>query len=127
MGYSTVVEGTQSEGYVVDLVPELAQELSWASLVSREVVEEEIDLILRAVREFWNQEPDQVMRSISLLSSRCTEMEVHLHRLEGKREWKQLRTMQVQKILLELDRQFKISSRMVEIRKQDMSVEGIGR
>ena len=114
------VEGTGTVGYIDELVPEIAQELAWGALVSREVVEEEIDLMLRTVRTFWELEPDQVMRMSSAMSARCTEMSIHLHRLEGRREWKQIRTMQVERLLNELDRQFKLSSRLVEIRRQDI-------
>lgn len=115
-------EGTDDSGFVDDLVPEIAQDLSWGALVDRQTVESEIDLMLRTVRSFWEMEPDQVMRMSSAMSARCTEMAVHLHRLEGKREWKQIRTMQVERLISELDRQFKISSRLVEIRRQDLEV-----
>jgi hypothetical protein len=54
------------------------------------------------------------------MTARCTEMCVHLHRLEGKREWRQIRTQQVERLLAELDRQFRIASREVEIRRQDL-------
>lgn len=115
-----VVDGTSEAGFVDQLVPEIAQDLSWGALVSREKVEEEIDLMLRTIRSFWELEPDQVMRMSSAMSARCTELAVHLHRLEGRREWKQVRTMQVDRLLTELDRQFKLSSRLVEIRRQDI-------
>lgn len=116
------VEGTQEVGFVSDLTPELAQELAWGALVSRQAVEDEIDTCLRAIRGFWEMEPDQVMRMCSALSSRSTELAVHLHRLESKREWRQVRTMQVDKMLQELDRQFKIASRLLEVRRQDIEV-----
>lgn len=119
-----VVEETKAgaalEGYVTDLVPEIAAELAWGALGSREAVEEEIDLMLATVRGFWEMEPDAVMRMSSAMSARCTEMAIHLHRLEGRREWKQIRTMQVEKLIAELDRQFKLASRLVEIRRQDL-------
>lgn len=102
------------------MVPEIAAELSWAALVSREVVEAEIDLMLRTLRGFWEMEPDQVFRMSSAMSARCTELAIHLHRLEGKREWRQVRTQQVEKILAELDRQFRLSSRGLEMRRQDL-------
>ena len=47
---------------------------------------------------------------------------MHLHRLEGRREWRQIRTMQVDRVLTELDRQFKIASREVEVRRQDIEL-----
>lgn len=115
-----VTEGTSTAGFVDDLVPEVAAELAWGVLVSRQQVEDEIDLMLRAVRGFWDMEPDQVMRMCAAMSARCTELCVHLHRLEGRREWKQIRTLQVERLLNELDRQFKIASRMLEVRRQDL-------
>lgn len=113
-------EGTTEAGYIDDLVPEVVEEMAWGALVSREHVEAEIDMMLRAVRGFWDMEPDQVMRMTSAMSARCTELGVHLHRLEGKREWKQIRTMQTERLLTELDRQFKVASRMLEVRRQDI-------
>lgn len=118
-------QGTEEGGYVGDLVPEVVEQLSWGALGSKEAVEAEIDLILRALRGAWEMEPDQVMRMVAATSARCTELCVHLHRLEGRREWRQVRTMQVLRVLDELDRQFKIASRLIEIRRQDMLVEGI--
>jgi hypothetical protein len=114
------VEGTQEAGYVDDLVPEVAQELAWGALVSRQHVEDEVDAMLRAVRGFWDMEPDQVFHMISALSARCSELATHLHRLEGKREWRQVKTQQVERLLAELDRQFKTHSRIVELRRQDL-------
>ena len=116
------VEGTQEAGYVDDLVPEVVQELSEGVLIDRAAVEGEIDLCLRTVRTFWEMEPDQVMRMIGAISARCTELAVHLHRVEGKREWKQIRTLQVNALLAELDRQWKIHSRLVELRRQDLEL-----
>jgi cytosine/adenosine deaminase-related metal-dependent hydrolase len=116
------VTGTQDAGFVDDLIPDTAQQLSWGALESREAVEDEIDLMLTAIRRFWSQEPDQRMRAITAMSARCTEMCIHLHRLEGRREWRQIRTQQVERLLAELDRQFKIASREVELRRQDLEV-----
>lgn len=116
------VSGTEEAGFVEDLVPEIAQRLARGSLVSREAVEAEIDTMLSAVRDFWQMEPDQRMRMSTAMSARCTEMCIHLHRLEGVRQWRQIRTMQVEKVLAELDRQFKIASREIEVRRQDLEL-----
>lgn len=116
------VEGTQAAGFVDDLVPDVAQELAWGVLVSKEAVEGEIDLMLRTVRGFWEMEPDQVARLIQAMSARCTELCVHLHRLEGRREWRQVRTQQVERLLAELDRQWKLASRLIEVRRQDLEL-----
>lgn len=114
-------EGVEDAGgYIDDLVPEVVADLAEGTLISRQHVEDEIDLMFRAVREFWTFQPDQVMRACSAFSARCSELYVHLHRIEGRREWKQIRTMQVDTLLKELDRQFKIHSRIVELRRQDL-------
>lgn len=112
--------GSAEEGFISDLVPEVAEQLSWGALVSRQHVEDEIDMMLRALRGFWDMEPDQVMQMASAMTARCTELAIHLHRLEGKREWRQIRTQQVERLIAELDRQFKIASRLVEVRRQDL-------
>ena len=112
--------GGAEEGFVSDLVPEVAEQFAWGALVSRQHVEDEIDLMLRALRGFWDMQPDQVMQMASAMSARCTELAIHLHRLEGKREWRQIRTQQVERLLSELDRQFRVASRLIEVRRQDL-------
>lgn len=122
-----VVEGSPSAGYIDGLVPDVVAELSRATLGSREHIEAEIDLMTDAVRDFYRMEPDEVMRHISGFTARCTELEIQLHRVEGRyREFKQIRTMQVQKLLDELDRQFRLASRTVELRRQDLEVLRVG-
>lgn len=116
------VEGTSESGFVSDLVPEVAEALE-AELGSRDEVEAEIDMMLRTVRDFWQWEPDQVMRAVAALSARCTELYVQLHRVEGKsREWRKVRTQQVNPLLEELERQYRLASRAVEVRRQDLEL-----
>jgi hypothetical protein len=116
------VEGTNDGGYVSGLIPAVAAELAWGALGSRKAVEDEIDLMLRTVRGFWELEPDAVAKLIQAMAARCTELCVHLHRLEGRREWKQIRTQQVERLLAELDRQWKLASRLIEVRRQDIDL-----
>jgi hypothetical protein len=115
-----------SIAYIPDLVPDIASTLAEGELIDKQHVEEEIDLILRTLREMWNMEPDQVMRMSSALSSRATELAVHLHRAEnakgpGRLQWKQIRTLQIGPVIAELDRQFRVASRIVELRRQDLA------
>lgn len=114
-----MVEGTQEVGFVGNLVPEVAQDLAAGALVDRATVEAEIDVMLTALRGCWEMEPDQALRAISAMSARCTELSVHLHRVEGKREWTRIRTMQVDRLLIELDRQSRIASRLLAVRQLD--------
>lgn len=116
------VTGDAEVGYVDHLVPaQIAAELGH-SLKSRAHVEAEIDLMLDRVRDFWSLEPDARMKLITAMSARCTQMCIHLHRLESGREWRQIRTQQVERLLAELDRQFKIASREIEVRRQDLDL-----
>lgn len=119
---SFTLTGNKEVGFVDDLTPAVVAELSEGALISKAHVEAEIDLILRTIRLFWGMEPDQVMRTISGISARLTELGVHLHRLESRREWRQVRTMQVERALLECDRQFKLASRLLEVRRQDIEL-----
>jgi hypothetical protein len=116
------VQGSEEAGYVDLTPPQVAVKLSMGALQSKQAVETEVDLILEQLRTFWRREPDERMRMISAMSARCTELGIHLHRLEGYREWRQVRTMQIDKLLQELDRQFKIASREVEVRRQDLDM-----
>lgn len=114
------VQGSDEGGYVDLTPPDVALQLSMGALVSREAVESEIDLMLTTLRTFWRREPDERMKMMNAMTARCTELAIHLHRLEGMRQWRQLRTMQVDRLLAECDRQFKSASREIEIRRQDL-------
>jgi hypothetical protein len=117
------MQGTETAGYVDGIYPEALQALSFGALGSPDVVRDEIDAMLAAVRSFWQRQPDQVMRDCAAYSARCTELEVHLLRIEGvDRHYKQIRTLQVKPLLEELDRQFRIASRLIEIRRQDIDL-----
>jgi hypothetical protein len=117
-----VVAGSEETGFVPGIDPPLhLVKTSVSNLGTREELEAEIDQILSIIRGFWEKEPDEVMREISAWSARASELAVHLHRVEGSlRYYKQIRTMQIQPILIELERQFKLASRLIEVRRQDM-------
>jgi hypothetical protein len=115
-----MVEATD-EAVAYASVPEQAALAAAGTLGSREQVEAELDGVMILIRDFWQMEPDQVMSHCAAMTARLTELEVLLHRVEVRdRHYKQIRTMQVQKILNEVERQFKIASRLIEVRRQDM-------
>lgn len=115
------VEGTEAGGFVDNPVPLYVEVLSQQALGTREEVLAEVDAMLRAMRTWWELEPDAVLRIAAAYSARLTEMYVHLHRIEGaRREWRQVRTQQIVPLLQELDRQHKSASRELEARKQDL-------
>lgn len=92
-------------------------------LGTRQEIELELDGIAMAMRAFALKQPDQVMREVAAYSARLTELTVLLHRVESTdRQYTRVRTQQVEKFLAELDRQFKISSRLVEVMRQDLEL-----
>lgn len=94
-----------------------------SGLGTRQDIERELDGIALAIRSFALKQPDQIMRETAAYSARLTEMCVLLHRVEGlDRQYLRVRTQQVEKYLAELDRQFKIASRLVEVMRQDLEL-----
>ena len=86
-----VVQGTTVAGHISGVMPRAASAVSATALGTKPSVEGEIDAMCSAVRDFWRMEPDEVMRECSAYSARCTELYIHLHRVEGSdRQWRQL-------------------------------------
>lgn len=94
-------------------------------LGTRAEIEEELDGIAAAVRSFSAKMPDQVMRECAAYGARLTELCVLLARHESHdRQYLRVRTQQVERFVAELDRQFRIASRLVEVQRQDLSLMG---
>ena len=92
-------------------------------LGTRAEIEKELDAIVASIRGFADQMPDQVMRACAAYSARLTELCVLLHRVETQdRQYTRIRTQQVERFLAEIDRQFKIASRLVEVQRQDLDL-----
>jgi len=92
-------------------------------LGTKEEVQDELDGIAAAIRQFHIKQPDQVMRECSAYGARLTEMCVLLHRVESlDRQYIRVRTQQVERYLAEIDRQFKTASRLVEVLRQDLEL-----
>lgn len=86
-------------------------------------VEKELDLIIAAIRSFYAKPADMVLRECSAYTARLTELCVLLHRVEGlDRTYTRVRTQQVERFLMELDRQWKTASRLIEVQRQDIEV-----
>lgn len=121
------VEGTASAGFIpagdVPEAVEIIGEIAAGQLGSRHQVETEVDLMLSLIRQFPFCEPDEVMQACAAISARCTELCILLHRVESKyREYRQVRTQQVQRVLEEVERQHRIASRLIEVRRQDIDL-----
>lgn len=92
-------------------------------LGTRQEIQTELDVIAVAIRAFHMKQPDQAMREIAAFSARLTELAVLLHRVESSdRQYTRIRTQQVERFLAELERQYKIASRLVEVMRQDLEL-----
>lgn len=96
-------------------------------LGSRSEIEAELNLIAASIRTFHRIQPDQVLKYCSGYTARLSEMQVLLHRIESTdRQYTRIRTMQVEKFIVELDRQWKTASRLIEVMRQDLILSGHG-
>lgn len=94
-------------------------------LGTRQEIEDELDGIAVAMRTFHVKQPDQVMREVAAYTARLTELCVLLHRVEAlDRQYTRIRTQQVERFLAELERQYRIASRLVEVQRQDLNMLG---
>lgn len=96
-------------------------------LGDRNAIQDELDEMASIIKQFHEMHSDQVLRFCSAYTARLTELCVLLHRAESEdRQYFRVRTQQVERWLADLDRQFKIASRLVEIARQDIQLSGMG-
>lgn len=94
-------------------------------LGTRQDIERELDGVALAIRAFPLKQPDQIMRECAAYGARLTELAVLLSRHESSdRQYLRVRTQQVDRYLQEVDRQFKVASRLVEVMRQDLTLMG---
>jgi hypothetical protein len=108
-----------------NVIPRLAQLRPTGALGTKDEIQAELDSIAASVRSFHVKPPDMVMKECAAYGARLTELCVLLHRVEATdRQYTRVRTQQVEKWLAELDRQFKIASRLIEVARQDLALIG---
>jgi hypothetical protein len=125
------VQGSAAGGYIPAGPPDLSvlngglhqmASLDSPGLVDRAKVIDEIQRIQAAIRLWHTMEPDQAMREASAYSARLTELRFELMEAGVRdRQYTRLAT-QVNYTVDEIDRQFKLHSRMIEIRRQDLEL-----
>lgn len=87
-------------------------------------VRAEIDDAFNDMRMFHNREPDEVIRLISGHSSRLAELRGRIHRVEDfHRQWRGIRTREIEPALEELGKQFQMASRQLAVRELDWKME----
>lgn len=87
-------------------------------------VRQEVDDAYADMRSFHNLNPDEVMRMCGGHSARLSELRVLVMRIEDwRREWKSVRTRELEPALEELDKQYTIASRLHSVRELDWKME----
>lgn len=127
----TQVEATKEGGFLSavpidrDLLSALANDMA----PLRTGVDNKAELLLElagikaAIRTWYDKQPDQVLREASAYSARLTEMWTELRLLErDDRQFTQMRTMQVQPVLDEIDRQYRFNQSRIAIARQDIDL-----
>lgn len=91
-------------------------------------VRAEIDDAFADMKKFHNQEPDEVMRLCGGHSARLAELRNRIQRVEDfDRQWKNVRTREIEPAVQELANQFQIASRLLSARELDWKLESGGR
>ena len=87
-------------------------------------VRAEIDDAFADIVVMYQREPDEVMRMCSGHSARLSALRVLVMRIEDyRREWKTVRTRELEPTLDELRNQYEIASRLHTVREFDWRVE----
>lgn len=91
--------------------------------LSGDAIPDEIDAVIKVVRELDPEMPDQVMATCMALMGRLTEIKLFLARNENvERKLKVIRTQQLEPVMELIEFVYKASSRMVEIRRQEIEL-----
>lgn len=92
---------------------------------SIQTIRGEIDDAFADMKTFHNLEPDVVMRMAGGHSARLSEIRVRIMRVEDwAREWRDVRTREIEPTIEELRNQREIASRLHSVRELDFKMEG---
>lgn len=128
MGVQGTVARTTSPARLGVVVPSDLEAMSYGLLGTPDDIRAELDRIQSHLHTLYAMEPDMAFRVVAAYSSRLTEIARLLFRIEiTDRHYTRIRTMDVLPLLEECDRQYKLHSRMLEARAQDLALEGVRR
>lgn len=89
-------------------------------------IRQEVDDAHADMRNFYQQEPDEVMRLVSGHLARLVEISKEIRRIEGTvRQLKAIRTNEIDPAMQALFQQFQIHSRLESVRETDFKVAGM--
>lgn len=85
--------------------------------------QQELDEYFTEMKELHGYEPDQVFMRLAGWSARASEIRSQLVRAEGRRA-QAFRTREIEPFLDEIDRQFRLHSRVQSVREWDLKLQG---
>lgn len=83
----------------------------------------ELDHYYISMQQFQQFEPDEIFMALAGFSARASEIRSHLVRQQSRAS-AAFRTQEIDPFLAEVDRQFKLWSRVVTVRGQDIEMTG---
>lgn len=84
----------------------------------------EVDDACADMEKFHQMEPDEIMRRAGGHSARLSTLRIRVMRIEDfKREWKDVRTRNLEPALEQLEHQYTIASRLHSVRELDWRME----
>lgn len=117
-------EAPTSPGQAPRMAPFNTSEFEATIGGSIDTVRQEIDDAFEDMKTFHQLEPDQIMRLAGGQSARLSEIRVRIQRIEDfKREWRNIRTRELEPAIEELANQFTIASRLHSVRELDWKME----
>lgn len=123
MGEKLEMRATTARQGIV--TPGLDTTQQFQNLGSIDDVRAEVDDAHHDMRRFYEMEPDEVMRLVSGHLARLAELSKEIRRIEGThRQWKVVRTSDVDPTMRDLMEQFQIHSRLQSVRELDWKVAG---
>ncbi len=99
--------------------PELDRDYGFGSI---NTMRKELDDCFAHMKEFFNTEPDEVIRYVSGYSARFSEIRMLVQRYETPM-LKRFRTAEVEPCLEELRQQFQVASRRIAMRELDFRMD----
>ena len=106
--------------------PSLDTTTKYPNIGSIDDIRQEVDDAHGDMRNFYQQEPDEVMRLVSGHLARLAEISKEIRRIEGTvRQLKSIRTNEIDPAMQSLFQQFQIHSRLESVRETDFRVAGM--
>ena len=84
---------------------------------------DELNAYYKVLKSLNDLDPIDIFKYLSAFSARCSEMRMRLHRSDERRAMA-FRTKEIEPLIEEIDRQFKIHSRILSFQEMEWKMSG---